>query len=140
MEHHGEHHDFRVLPQVRYPVWLCAIRASASLADASVIRLLGRRAARCRKELEIDKRLRSLGLGKARAHLFEEDWARGGSERALKSATAEMYVQGVTTRKVTAVMEELCGLEATSSQASRAVQALDADLRAYREQERGEIP
>jgi len=62
------------------------------------------------------------------------------SERALKLAIAEMYVQGVTTRKVTAVMEELCGLEVTSSQVSRAVQALDAELRAWRERELGEIP
>jgi putative transposase len=62
------------------------------------------------------------------------------SERALKLAIAEMYVQGVTTRKVTAVMEELCGLEVTSSQVSRAVQTLDAELRAWRERELGEIP
>ena len=62
------------------------------------------------------------------------------SERALKLAIAEMYVQGVTTRKVTAVMEELCGLEVTSTQVSRAVQALDAELTAWRERELGEIP
>ena len=35
------------------------------------------------------------------------------SERALKLAVAEMYLQGVSTRKVTAVMEQLCGLEVT---------------------------
>jgi len=62
------------------------------------------------------------------------------SERALKLAIAEMYVQGVTTRKVTAVMEQLCGLEVTSSQVSRAVQALDAELTAWRERPLGEIP
>lgn len=62
------------------------------------------------------------------------------SERALKLAIAEMYVQGVTTRKVTAVMEELCGLEVTSSQVSRAVQALDAELTQWRERPLGEIP
>jgi transposase-like protein len=33
------------------------------------------------------------------------------SERAMTLAVAEMYVQGVSTRKVTAVVEELCGLE-----------------------------
>jgi putative transposase len=32
------------------------------------------------------------------------------SERALKLAIAEMYVKGVSTRKVTEVMERLCGL------------------------------
>ena len=55
------------------------------------------------------------------------------SERALKLAIAEMYVQGVTTRKVTAVMKELCGLEVTSSQVSRAMKALDEELTAWRE-------
>ena len=38
------------------------------------------------------------------------------SERALKLAIAEMYVQGVSTRKVTAVLEQLCGLEISSTQ------------------------
>jgi transposase-like protein len=62
------------------------------------------------------------------------------SERALKLAIAEMYVQGVTTRKVAAVMEELCGLEVSSSQVSRAMQALDAELTAWRERPLGEVP
>jgi transposase-like protein len=31
-----------------------------------------------------------------------------------------MYVQGVSTRKVTKIVEELCGLEVTSTQVSRA--------------------
>jgi putative transposase len=62
------------------------------------------------------------------------------SERALKLAVAEMYVQGVTTRKVTAVMQELCGLEVTSSQVSRAAAALDAELAAWRERPLQEIP
>jgi putative transposase len=33
------------------------------------------------------------------------------SERALVAALAEMYVQGVSTRKVKAITEELCGVE-----------------------------
>src|SRR4051794_40160893 len=49
------------------------------------------------------------------------------SERALKLAVAEMDVQGVSTRKVAAVTEQLCGLEVTSGQVSRAAQALDAE-------------
>lgn len=61
------------------------------------------------------------------------------SERALKLAIAEMYVQGVTTRKVTAVMEQLCGLEVTSSQVSRAAQALDAELEQWRQRPLGEL-
>jgi len=50
------------------------------------------------------------------------------SERALKLAIAEMYLQGVSTRKVTAVMEELCGLDVTSMQVSRAVQGKPKQL------------
>ncbi|MGE3955015.1 MAG: transposase [Parachlamydiales bacterium] len=44
------------------------------------------------------------------------------SERALKAAVAEMYIQGVSTRKVKAITEELCGLEISSSQVSRMTQ------------------
>ena len=33
------------------------------------------------------------------------------SERAMTLAVAEMYVKGVSTRKVTAVVEKLCGLD-----------------------------
>ena len=62
------------------------------------------------------------------------------SERALKLAVAEMYLQGVSTRKVTAVMEELCGREVTSMQVSRAVRALDDELAKWRERPLGEIP
>jgi transposase-like protein len=62
------------------------------------------------------------------------------SERAMKLAIAEMYVQGVTTRKVAAVMQELCGLEVTSMQVSRTAKMLDAELTAWRERPLGEIP
>jgi transposase-like protein len=55
------------------------------------------------------------------------------SERALKLAVAEMYLQGVSTRKVTAVMEQLCGFEVTSTQVSRAMQLLDEELTRWRE-------
>jgi len=62
------------------------------------------------------------------------------SERALKLAVAEMYVQGVSTRKVAAITEQLCGLEVTSSQVSRAAQALDEELEAWRSRPLGETP
>lgn len=62
------------------------------------------------------------------------------SERALALAVAEMYVQGVSTRKVTAVMEQLCGTEVTSMQVSRAAEALDEELTKWRERPLGEIP
>lgn len=61
------------------------------------------------------------------------------SERALKLAVAEMYLQGVSTRKVTAVMEQLCGFEVTSTQVSRAVGRLDEELNRWRERPLGKI-
>ena len=61
------------------------------------------------------------------------------SERALKLAVAEMYLQGVSTRKVTAVMQELCGLEVTSMDVSRAVRLLDEEFQKWRERPLGEI-
>jgi len=61
------------------------------------------------------------------------------SERALKLAIAEMYVRGVSTRKVTKVLEAMCGLEVTSTQVSRAAQLLDEELIRWRERPLGEI-
>jgi transposase-like protein len=62
------------------------------------------------------------------------------SERALKLAIAEMYVQGVSTRKVTEVMRELCGLEVSTTQVSRATALLDQELTAWRNRPLGEYP
>ena len=61
------------------------------------------------------------------------------SERALLLSMAEMYVQGVSTRKVKAVMEELCGTSISSTQVSRAAAQLDEVLEAWRERPLGEI-
>ena len=54
------------------------------------------------------------------------------SEKALTIAIAEMYIQGVSTRRVTTVLEALCGLEVTSTQVSRAIAELDPMLEAWR--------
>ena len=50
------------------------------------------------------------------------------SEKALVSALAEMYVQGVSTRKVKAITEELCGHEFSASAVSSVVKRLDEQL------------
>ena len=42
------------------------------------------------------------------------------SEKALKVALAEMYIQGVATRRVKEIMEALCGFEISSAEVSRA--------------------
>ena len=62
------------------------------------------------------------------------------SERALLLALAEMYIQGVSTRKVTEILEELCSLEITSTQVSRATKKLDETLEAWRNRKPEECP
>lgn len=61
------------------------------------------------------------------------------SEIALKTAVAEMYLQGVSTRRVTRVMEELCGFEVTSTEVSRATARLDGMLASWRQREIGDV-
>jgi putative transposase len=56
------------------------------------------------------------------------------SERALTLAIAEMYVQGVSTRRVSAILSELAGtLEISSTQVSRAAAQLDQQLELWRQ-------
>lgn len=50
------------------------------------------------------------------------------SEKALVSALAEMYVQGVSTRKVKAITEELCGHSFSASAISAVNKTLDESL------------
>jgi putative transposase len=61
------------------------------------------------------------------------------SERALTLALAEMYVQGVSTRKVAAITEQLCGVELDSMQVSRAAAQLDEELVKWRGRRLGKI-
>jgi len=53
------------------------------------------------------------------------------SERALVATLAEMYVQGVSTRKVKAITEELCGHSFSASSISAINQRLDESLAAF---------
>jgi putative transposase len=62
------------------------------------------------------------------------------SERALTLALAEMYVQGVSTRKVKAITEQLCGIEVSSAQVSQAAAQMDAELEKWRNRPLGEYP
>lgn len=61
------------------------------------------------------------------------------SERALHLVMAEMYVQGVSTRKVKTVIEQLCGTSVSSTQVSRAAAMLDEVLEAWRNRPLAEI-
>ncbi len=62
------------------------------------------------------------------------------SEQALKLALAEMYVQGVSTRKVSAIVEQLCGCSVSSTQVSQCAAKLDAQLQDWRSRPLGSFP
>lgn len=66
--------------------------------------------------------------GRFRTEVFER-YQR--SEKALVAAMMEMYVQGVSTRKVKAVTEELCGHEFSASTVSEMVKRLDVELERF---------
>ena len=53
------------------------------------------------------------------------------SEKALVAALAEMYVQGVSTRKVKAITEELCGHQFSASSISTINKSLDESLERF---------
>lgn len=54
------------------------------------------------------------------------------SEKAFVLALIEMYIQGVSTRKVQKVVEQLCGVLVSASQVSALVKRLDVELEAWR--------
>jgi len=67
--------------------------------------------------------------GEFQTELFER-YQR--SEKAFVAALLQMYVEGVSTRKVTAITEALCGLEVSKSQVSALTQKLDAEVAEWR--------
>ena len=66
--------------------------------------------------------------GMFRTELFER-YQR--SEKALFAALSEMYIQGVSTRKVKAITEELCGHSFSASSISEITKKLDVQLEAF---------
>lgn len=68
--------------------------------------------------------------GRFRTEVFER-YQR--SEKALVAALAEMYIQGVSTRKVKEITEQLCGHEFSSSTISRVTEQLDQELKKFAE-------
>jgi putative transposase len=67
--------------------------------------------------------------GRFRTELFER-YQR--SEKALVLALVEMYLQGVSTRKVKRITEELCGVHVSRSQVSSLTAGLEAEVSAWR--------
>lgn len=68
--------------------------------------------------------------GQFQTELFER-YQR--SEKALVLAILQMYIDGVSTRKVRDITEALCGLEIGKSQVSALTQKLDEEIRQWRE-------
>lgn len=61
------------------------------------------------------------------------------SEKALKVAIAQMYLEGVSTRRVQDITEKLCGYEVSSTQVSRVTQELDGQFEQFRNRPIGVI-
>jgi transposase-like protein len=66
--------------------------------------------------------------GKFSTEIFQR-YAR--SEQALVSTLAQMYIQGVSTRNVKQITEELCGQEVSAATVSRINKTLDEQLNAF---------
>jgi len=80
------------------------------------------------------------GLPKGTEGFYPKSLEKGiRSERALKLALAEMYIHGVSTRRVTKITEKLCGLEISSTEVSRATKLLDKEVEAWRNRKLGFI-
>jgi putative transposase len=62
------------------------------------------------------------------------------SEQALVLAMIAMYFHGVSTRKVNAIVEQLCGTSISASEVSALTRTLDASLTAWRERSLRETP
>lgn len=85
--------------------------------------------------------LRSSGTPSTHSRLLPPKYREGGSrsEKALKVAIAQMYLEGVSTRRVQDITEKLCGYEISSAQVSRVTQELDGQFEQFRNRPIGEI-
>jgi len=61
------------------------------------------------------------------------------SKKALRLALSEMYIQGVSTRKVMNITEQLCGFEVSSTQISKLTADMDAEMEVWRNRPLGEF-
>jgi putative transposase len=62
------------------------------------------------------------------------------SERALLISLAEMYVRGISTRRVSGLLEKMCGTEISSSTVSRISAQMDEELGEWRQKPLGRTP
>ena len=95
------------------------------------------------KPKEIQTRMGSLDLAVPQVRglgFYPQSIEKGSTiERALKVAIAQMYLEGVSTRRVQDITEKLCGYEVSSTQVSRVTQELDGQFEQFRNRPIGEI-
>lgn len=95
------------------------------------------------KPKEVQTRMGALGLKipQVRESGFYPSSIEKGSrsEKALKVAIAQMYIEGVSTRRVQDITEKLCGYEVSSTQVSRVTQELDGQFEQFRNRPLGEV-
>lgn len=96
------------------------------------------------KPRQLNSRVGSLNLRIPQtrdSNFFPKVLERGcRSERAFLAAICQMYIQGVSTRKVTDILEALCGFEITSQQVSNTVKAIDEEIKTWRGRALGPTP
>jgi len=94
------------------------------------------------------ERERHIGAAPHQRNVERNGYANGFKPRTFQTALgsldlaiaiATMYVQGVSTRKVTKVMEQLCGFEVSSGQVSNLNKQLDEEFEKWRNRPLPEI-
>jgi putative transposase len=93
------------------------------------------------KELQTRMGVLDLKIPQVRGLCFYPQSLEKGSrsEKALKLAIAQMYLEGVSTRRVQDITEKLCGYEVSSTQVSLLTQELDGQFEQFRTRPLGEI-
>ena len=93
------------------------------------------------KNKTVNTRVGSIDLQVPQARgceFYPESLDRGlRSEQALRLTVAEMYLQGVSTRKVQKITQILCGVNISSTDVSRATKLLDAEQEQWRTRKLG---
>lgn len=93
------------------------------------------------KEIQTRMGVLDLAVPQVRNNSFYPSSIEKGtrSEKALKLAIAQMYLEGVSTRRVQDITEKLCGYEVSATQVSRVTQELDEQFEKFRNRPLGEV-
>lgn len=95
------------------------------------------------KPKEIQTRMGALDLAVPQVReggFYPQSIEKGSrSEKSLKLAMAQMYLEGVSTRRVQEITKKLCGYEVSSTQVSRVTKELDEQFEKFRNRPLGEV-